>query len=102
MLRHYFHIMFFPHDVTYFVKSTSPSCSETATPDASTTILHSCGAVVRDETFPLFPSNVTEVVLIVFCFIWDWVAGAADLVDGDAQETPRLPSPQTPMRSQAS
>ncbi|MED6262006.1 hypothetical protein ATANTOWER_013228 [Ataeniobius toweri] len=31
------------------------------------------------------------VLVLVFCFIWDQVAGAADSV-----ETPRRPSPQTP------
>ncbi|MEQ2221008.1 hypothetical protein ILYODFUR_011382 [Ilyodon furcidens] len=36
-----------------------------------------------------FPSQ--KLVLVVSCFIWIWVAGAADFV-----ETPRLPSPQTP------
>ena len=55
------------------MKCTSPSCSK-APPqhDAATPVLYSWGGVLRLTSFPLFPPNITMVIMakqFYFCFI---------------------------------
>ncbi|KAK6324312.1 hypothetical protein J4Q44_G00066510 [Coregonus suidteri] len=73
MLLQYIHIIFLPHDAIYFVKCTSPSCSK-APPqhDAATPVLHGWDGVLRLASYPLFPPNITMVIMakqFYFCFI---------------------------------
>ena len=73
MLLQYIHIIFLPHDAIYFVKCTSPSCSK-APPqhDAATHVLHGWDGVLRLASLPLFPPNITVVIMakqLYFCFI---------------------------------
>ena len=73
MLLQYIHIIFLRHDAIYFVTCTSPSCSK-ATPqhDAATPMLHDWDGVLRLASFPLFPPNITMVIMVkqlYFCFI---------------------------------
>ena len=62
-----------PHDAIHFVKCTSPSCRK-ATPqhDADTPVLHGWDGVLRLGSLPLFPPNITMVIMakmtIVFLF----------------------------------
>lgn len=56
--------MFFLHDAVYFMKSSSSCCSKTAPQhDATTSVLHSWYGVLRSTSFPLFPPNVTVVIM---------------------------------------
>jgi hypothetical protein len=62
-----------PHDAIYFVKCISPSCSK-APPqhDAATSVLHGWDGVFRLASLPLFPPNITMVIMakkLYFCFI---------------------------------
>ena len=64
---------FSSHDAIYFVKCTSPSCSK-APPqhDAATLVLHGWDAVLWLAIIPLFPPNITMVIMakqFYFCFI---------------------------------
>ena len=73
MLLQYIHIILLPHDAIYFVKCTSPSCSK-APPqhDAATDVLHSWYGVLRLASLPLYPPNITMVIMakqFYFCFI---------------------------------
>ena len=56
--------MFLPHETIYFVKCTSPSCSK-APPrhDAATPVLHDWDGVLRLACLPLFPPNITMVIM---------------------------------------
>ena len=70
MLLQYIHIISFPHDAIYYVKSTSPSCSN-APPqhDAATPVLHGWDGFLRLASFPLFPPNMTMFIMAKqFCF----------------------------------
>ena len=72
-LHHCIHITFLPHDAIYFLKCTSPSCSK-AHPqhDAATPVLHGWNGVLRLANLPLFPPNLTMVIMakqFYFCFI---------------------------------
>ena len=64
MLLQYIHIILLPHDAIYFVKCTSPSCSK-ALPqhDAATPVLHGWDGVLRLASLPLFPPNITMVIM---------------------------------------
>uniref|UniRef100_A0A674EQV5 Calcium channel, voltage-dependent, beta 3a n=1 Tax=Salmo trutta TaxID=8032 RepID=A0A674EQV5_SALTR len=73
LLLQYIHIILLPHDAIYFVTCTSPSCSK-APPqhDASTPVLHGWDGVLRLPSLPLFPPNITMVIMakqFCFCFI---------------------------------
>ena len=73
MLLQYIHILFLPHDAIYFVKCTSPSCIK-APPqhDAATPVLHGWDDVLRLASLPLFPPNITMVIMakqFYLCFI---------------------------------
>ena len=65
MLLQYIHIIFLPNGAIYFVKCTSPSCSK-APPqhDAATPALHGWDGVLRLASFPLFPPNITMVIMV--------------------------------------
>ena len=64
MFLQYIHIIFVPHDPIYFVKCTSPSCSKTPPQhDAATPVLHSWDGVLRLASLPLFPPNITMVIM---------------------------------------
>ena len=72
MLLQYIHIIFLPHNAIYFVKCTSPSYSK-APPqhDAATPVLHGWDGVLRLASLPLFPPNITMVIMakqFYFCF----------------------------------
>ena len=73
MLLQYIHIIFLPHDAIYFVKCTSPSCSKTPPHhDAATPVLHGWDGVLWLASLPLFPPNITMVIMakqLYFCFI---------------------------------
>ena len=73
MLLQNTHITFLPHDDIYFVKWTSPYCSK-APPqhDAATPVLHGWDGVLWLASLPLFPPNITMVIMakqLYFCFI---------------------------------
>ena len=73
MLFQFIHIIFLHHDAIYFVKCTSPSCSK-APPqhDAATPVLHGWDGVLWLASLPLFPPNITMVIMakqFYFCFI---------------------------------
>ena len=73
MLLQYLHIIVPPHDAIYFVKCTSLSCSK-ATPlhDAATPLLHGWDSVLWLASIPIFPPNITMVIMakeFYFCFI---------------------------------
>ena len=55
---------FLPHDAIYFVKCTSPSCS-LAPPqlDAASPVLHGWDGVLQLASIPLFPPNITMVIM---------------------------------------
>ena len=57
-------MIFLPHDAIYFVECTRPSCSK-APPqhDAATAVLHSWDGVLLLASLPLFPSNITMVIM---------------------------------------
>ena len=67
------HIIFPPHDAIYFVNCTSPSCSKAPSQhDAATPVLHGWDGVLRLASLPLFPPNITMVIMakhLYFCFI---------------------------------
>ena len=73
MLLQYIHIIFLPHDAIYFVKCTSTSCSKAPTQhDAATPVLHSWDGILWLASLPLFPPNITMVIMakqLYFCFI---------------------------------
>jgi hypothetical protein len=64
MLLQYIHIIFLPHEAIYFVKCTSLSCSK-APPqhDAATLVLQGWDGVLRLASLPLFPPNITMVIM---------------------------------------
>jgi hypothetical protein len=73
MLPQYIPIIFLPLDAIYFVKCTSPSCSE-APPqhDAATPVHHGCDGVFWLASLPLCPPNIMMVIMakqFYFCFI---------------------------------
>ena len=73
MLPQYIHITVLPHYTIYFVKCTSPSCSN-ASPqhDAATHVLHGWDGVLRLASLPFFPPNITMVIMakqFYCCFI---------------------------------
>ena len=66
-------MIFLSHDVIYFVKCTSPSCSK-AQPqhDAAAPVLHGWDGIIRLASLPLIPPNITMVIMakqFYFCFI---------------------------------
>ena len=73
MLLQYIHIISLPHDVIYFVKCTSPSCRKAPQQhDAATPVLHGWDGILRLASLPLFPPNITMVIMakqFYFCFI---------------------------------
>ena len=73
MLLQYIHIIFLPHDTIYFVKCTSPSCNKAPSQhDAATLVLHGWDGVLRLASIPLFPPNITMIIMekqLYFCFI---------------------------------
>ena len=64
MLLQYIHRIFLRHNAIYFVKCPRPSCSK-APPqhDAATPVLHSWDGVLWIENLPLFPPNITMVIM---------------------------------------
>jgi hypothetical protein len=64
MLLQFIHVIFLPNDAIYFVKCTSPSCSN-APPqhDAASPVLHSWDGILRLASLPLFPPNITTVIM---------------------------------------
>ena len=64
MLLQYIHIIALPHDAIYFVKCTGPSCSkEPPKHDVATPVLHGWDGVLRLASLPLFPTNITMVII---------------------------------------
>ena len=73
MLFQYSHIIFRPHDAIYFGLCTSLSCSKAPLQhDAVTPVLHGWDGVLQLASLPLFPPNITMVIMAKqfhFCFI---------------------------------
>ena len=63
-------VLLVPNDAIYFVKYTRPSCSK-APPqhDAATPVLHGWDGVRHLASLPLFPPNITMVIMAKQCFI---------------------------------
>ena len=66
MLLQYSHIIFLPHDATYFVKCTSHSCSKAPSQHyAATPVLDGWDGILRLASLPLYPPNTTLVFMAI-------------------------------------